>query len=92
MIKSYRNSVLKLSMQGKSILGTVNYKRENTHDMWERCKCYNLTQTILLVGKVMTLVQVVTSAVTADALSTNLALEFLRKTLSTIRCFTYTQM
>jgi hypothetical protein len=46
---------------------------------------YNLTQTILLVGKVTTVIQVVTSVVAADTLPISQALEFLRKTLFTTR-------
>jgi hypothetical protein len=95
MINNCTKTILQLSEQGRSILRTVNYKLEHTHDihnMGERCKCYNLTQTILLVGKVTTVVQVVTSVITADTLPISQALEFLRKTLSTTRWFTYTQM
>lgn len=78
-------------MPGQDILRVVNNKREK-HMTWRRCvNGYNLTQTILLIGKVTTVVQVVTSAVTADTLPITQTLELFRKTLSTTMWFTYIQ-
>ena len=66
--------------------------QKGKHMTWRRCvNGYNLTQTILLIGKVTTVVQVVTSAVTADTLPISQTLELFRKTLSTTMWFTYIQ-
>jgi hypothetical protein len=66
---------------------------EGKHKTWRICvNGYNLTQTILLIRKVTTVVQVVTSAITADTLPISQALELFRETLSTTLWFTYIQM
>jgi len=72
--------------------GNMNVNKREKHMTWRRrVNGYNLTQTILLIGKVTTVVQVVTSAVTADTLPITQTLELFRKTLSTTMWFTYIQ-
>jgi len=91
VIQNEQCIILQLSLPGQGILQVINNKRER-HMTWRRCvNGYNLTQTILLIGKVTTVVQVVTSAVTADTLPISQALELFRKTLSTTMWFTYIQ-